>query len=204
MRQHHHLSNLISYKDEEETIIISADHHHFENATGTINNSTHLSPGHIELSTSVCFTSCEWKSCKGDQANGGAICVHDSSVGLEVFNCLFIFCETSGCYGGGICAFPAHCVHVRYSLFQNCMAMDHFYDAGGGGIFLERVSQEVLIHSTSFVSCKVYSDGGGVNMWYCSCAATDEYSPPNSNTFENCKFIVCEGSTIEEGGGILA
>ena len=143
---------------------------------------------------SYIFISCEWTGCSG--TNGGAIYVSKSDIELTVLNCKFLSCIASH-NGSGIYAQPANVVHVHHSLFFNCESKGSSGNEGGGGMWLEKVSTEVIILSTDFISCNAHDDGGGVNMW------SSNSTNGNTDTFQDCRFINCKG-TASEGGGILA
>ena len=139
------------------------------------------------------FTSCEWNECTG--LNGAAIYVASSNVDLEVNQCLFLSCIAST-NGSGIYAHFVSVVHVRSSLFYNCETQGTNSNDGGGGLWLDNISTELLVICTDFVGCTSHYDGAGVNMWDCNSTNGNTY------TFQDCRFIQCSGG--DEGGGILS
>ena len=198
-RKHNPQSNTIYYQDPAHTIITGADNHHFENATETVNDNTHTTPGHLELSSSATFTSCEWKKCEAE--DGGALYASISGINLRINHCRFLSCEASAGNGSGIYAQSARMVYVNSSFFYDCNAPSGVnWDDGGGGIYLISISTEALITSSVFLSCVVQYDGGGVNIWN-SHSLND-----NTRTLQNCRIIHCYGTDNgnAEGGGFIS
>ena len=142
------------------------------------------------------FTNCDWKYLRMDY-NGSAISLTNSQSTLTVGKCSFIDCIADAECGGAIYVQGINKVTLTESMFIHCEILSsHYYENGGGCVYLESVTTEVLIKSSSFLDSTVAQDGPGVDMWFCSCTTS------NSNTFQECMFIKCKGN--DEGGGIMA
>ena len=146
------------------------------------------------------FTNCHWYKCS-HESNGSCIYLVNTSSTLTVDKCSFIDCEAeSGC-GGAIYGYNINKVNTSHSSFILCrITYRSHVEHGGGSVYLERISDEIIMTTSSFVDSIVPNDGAGVNMWYCSCTTG------NTNIFQDCKFIKCCGHDEYhcEGGGIMA
>ena len=153
------------------------------------------------------FTNCDWTELTIDY-NGSAISLTNSESTLIVEKCSFTDCIVEADCGGAIYVYGINKATITESSFVHCniLSSDN-NENGGGGIYLELVSDEVLIRLCSFLDNSVPHDGAGVDMWSCSCTTF------NTKTFQDCRFIMCKGKAensfpynqpFEEGGGILA
>ena len=188
-------SNVIEYKPGTSTII-GADNHYFFHSTTRTNTSTHLSPGRLQLSTSATFTSCVWNGCTSD--TGGAIYVTTSAIALSVNSCQFLSCVAKG-LGGGIYAQSSHSVCVEETLFHRCRSDASSSDIdGGGGLFFDYISTQILISSSTFCDCSAKTDGAGVDVWH------SYFTSANSRIMQDCSFVKCiiPKSVGCEGGAI--
>ena len=93
--------------------------------------------------------------------------------------------------------FAINNTRIPQSSFFHCKINTTTYDEDGGGcVYLESITTENLIKSSSFVDSSVSSDTDSVDIWYSYCS-TDP-----TQTLQDCRFLRCTG---EEGdaGGIL-
>ena len=195
----HHipLSNTLYYQTDTWDIV-SADHHYFENSTSIVNNDTHMSPGHLELSLSTTFSSCEWKDCRSDDGcNGDAIFSNTERVKLSCDTCSFTdcFCASSNKNGGSIYAQSISEISVAYSLFQ-CTSLMNEQAPDGGAICLYTVPS-VTFHDASFIQCYVHGCEADVYMNQCSTKSGTR------KVVDCCKFFSCKG-VDNAGGGTCA
>ena len=194
MRHHNPHSNTLDYKEENDLMIfIGAHNHHFENTTEGDNTHTYTSPGHLDISTSATFISCQWRNCSAP--NGGAICL-TTSTDLTVQDCIFFSCEALQNYGGAISANYANPAHVESSLFFECKAISASTSDNGGGIYIWGGAAPVLTSSTRFLNCAAKLNGGGFAMQ----GTFLKIAESNCYTFTDCIFINCQSSN--DGGGI--
>ena len=153
-----------------------------------------------EISRDYSFTNCIWNHCH-HESSGSCIYLSDSSSYLNIAKSSFTdFTADQGC-GGAIYGINIQQVHITESAFLCCNILSsENKDYGGGCIYLECVTHEILILSSSFVESSVPYDGGGIYIYSCSCP-TD-----NSNSIQDCRIINCRGTEDEwtDGGGILA
>ena len=195
MRNHSPLSNTISYQTGT-TIIIGADYHHFQYDEGNTNTSTHLSPGHLDLSNSAVFTSCEWKQCSAIE--GGAIYIATTNIELEVDKSLFLLCVASS-RGGGIFAQSSSSVSVQESFFHSCQSKTTNLSYGGGGMSLYSISTQIQIAFSTVYYCTAQCDGGALDIF--------TFTPLQTNcpAFYACRFVQCVISSDDwcEGGALL-
>ena len=197
MRKHHICqSNTIYYQDPEQTIIIGAYHHHFQYDEGNTNTSTDLIPGHLDLTSSAVFTSCEWKQCSA--SDGGAIYIATHNVELRVDKCQFLLCVAQS-IGGGIYAHSSSCIAVQELFFHSCQSKTTDLSYGGGGIFLYAISTQIQIAFSTFCNCEAICDGAGVDIHEFYLSQSSSYA------FSACRFIKCTNSKSEwcEGGALL-
>ena len=188
-------SNDIRYQTGT-TIIIDADHHHFENTTGTVNNNTHISPGHLTLSNSATFTSCIWRQCEAQNGGGIYLNVSNSAVSLTVTKSEFHSCKADPYRGGGIYLEGIGKVKIIETLFHECTCKAT-NDAGGGGIEMWNIQKSPTIERADFISCESGNDGGGLGIWK---------SPVYQDTcVKGCCFVECKSSnaTSSDGGGLM-
>ena len=153
------------------------------------------------------FNNCEWSDCKSP-SNGSCIYLVNSSSTLTINTCSYTECIAEADCGGAVYVYAINKATITESSFVHCKILSASYqEYGGGCIYLELVSDEVLIRLCSFLDSSVPYDGAGVDMWSCSCTTC------NTKTFQDCTFIMCKGKAensfpynelIEEGGGILA
>ena len=143
------------------------------------------------------FSNCQWSDFE-NSLPGSCIYLDDSSSSLIVEKCSFTDCTVNKGCGGAIFLSHLNKVKIVLSSFLRCNILSAFHhENGGGGVFLEYVSDEVIIHSSSFLDSSVPHDAGGADMWYCNCTTG------HTNTFNDCKFIKCIGAD-SDGGGIMA
>ena len=151
------------------------------------------------LTEDTFFSNCQWKSCRA--TSGGSIYVESKKIELTIDQCLFVDSTAEKDYGGAIYVYGINKATITESSFLHCniLSSDN-NENGGGGIYLELVSDEVLIRLCTFLDSLVPYDGAGVDMWYCSCKTH------NTQTFQDCRFINCKGESDydSEGGGFLA
>ena len=143
------------------------------------------------------FSNCRWSICSY-ASNASCIYLVNSSSSLTVDKCSFTDCKANAGCGGAIYGYNINRVNVMQSSFLRCNILSSSHsEHGGGGMYLEYVTDEVIIQSSSFIDSSVPHDSGGVDMWYCSCTSG------HTNTFQDCKFIECVG-VDNDGGGIMA
>ena len=147
--------------------------------------------------TSFVFTSCEWNGCSANL--GGAISTSIRSIELEVTKCQFLSCSSSGLYGGAIYAHFSSNIAVKNIFFHNCKSKGKNGNGdGGGAIFLDEISTQILISASDFVHCTANVDGGAVNIW-------NTYTNSNSPAIKDCHFVQCTitNSQLHEGVALL-
>ena len=101
----------------------------------------------------------------------------------------------TGC-GCAIYVYQIKIVNITASSFLHrtiTSASDDEHD--GSAIYLEYVSDEMFIHSSTFFDSSVPHDACRVDMWNCGSQLN------NQNTFQECRFIECHG--IHSKGGLI-
>ena len=190
-------SNVISYQTETTTII-GAENHHFENTSETVNDNIYTTPGHLTLTTSASFLSCEWRNCEAQ--NGGGIYISTgNTLTLTVTKGLFYSCKASPNQGGGIYIKEIKTLTVVDSLFYKCIAEAHD-NYGGGGIQMWNIQEPFIIETTSFISCESGNDGGGVAT---SIDPTWQEISISHSLFLQCKGTSTNPEYISDGGSLM-
>ena len=224
VRKHHICqSNTITYQDTENNIIVSAENHHFENATETVNNNTHTSPGRVRLTASATFMSCEWKQCSAghgggifflstgtltvkdssftscssndlaDSSNGGGGAIFANNGSLSVTSTTFVDCTAKNVGGGVTGTLSCTLCRVSLSRFLCCTARS----AGGLATFH---APKCELSSTLFLSCSVPETGGGMfhngDNTYPTASLSESLFKDNSADFANTT-----GDCPYRGGG---
>ena len=117
----------------------------------------------------------------------------NSAVSLTVTNGEFYSCKSTPQRGGGIYIEGIGDVHIKQTLFLECIA--EATNAGGsGGIEMWTVQKPPQIEECSFLLCKSGDDGGGLGIWS---------SPLYQETcVKECFFLECKlNHTTSSGGG---
>eukprot|EP00770_Monocercomonoides_exilis_P016416 MONOS_16379.1-p1 / transcript=MONOS_16379.1 / gene=MONOS_16379 / organism=Monocercomonoides_exilis_PA203 / gene_product=unspecified product / transcript_product=unspecified product / location=Mono_scaffold01690:2871-5286(+) / protein_length=762 / sequence_SO=supercontig / SO=protein_coding / is_pseudo=false len=124
---------------------------------------------------------CTFKDCFAFSRGGGFMCYGIDSVYIE--NNLFNVCTAQNQYGGAlyICAIKL-CARICGCDFHDCKAYSGggVSNTGGGGMCCATISTyQFKMRSVQFISCSVYSYGGGL------------YFYPNRATAPNDKIYCC-------------
>ena len=142
------------------------------------------------------FTDCCWEHCTTN-GNGGAICLTSSNSILTVLRGIFIDCNTTSHYGGGIYVENCAQFHASESLFYQCHSTTLKNDYGGAGISI-RISNidKTVIMCCSFIDSDSTSDSGGMTIY--SSNGVQSTLPIRSSTFIKCRSL----SVSPEGGAV--
>ena len=164
------------------------------------NEETFNNQSKIQFSSSTAgsfkFTDCRWEHCTTN-GNGGAICLTSSNSILTVLRGIFIDCNTTFHYGGGIYVQNCKQLDAQDSLFYQCHATTNGTDLGGAGIcFYSCPIVEHRVKFCAFIDCDCESDAGGISIY--SCWGTQLTFPLQSS-----RFIKCRSLTISPEGGAV-